>query len=51
MLLEKYEVVRGMFHGFDYSKCFTGNLPERLGRHPGRDGAHPRAGGRQRSGT
>jgi type I restriction enzyme R subunit len=30
-LLEKYEVVSAMFHGFDYSKVFSGDPAERLG--------------------
>lgn len=30
LLLEKHEVCRGMFHGFDWSKWTTGTAPERL---------------------
>lgn len=30
VLLEKYEVVAAMFHGFDYGKFFTGKPSERL---------------------
>jgi type I restriction enzyme R subunit len=30
ILLEKYEVVRGLFHGFDYMRFFTGTAGERL---------------------
>lgn len=29
LLLEKYEVVRGMYHGFDYQKYFDGKASER----------------------
>ncbi len=31
VLLEKYEVVTAMFHGFDYGRFFTGTPSERLG--------------------
>jgi type I restriction enzyme R subunit len=30
LLQEKYEIVAAMFHGFDYSRFFTGTPPERL---------------------
>ncbi len=30
VLLEKYEVVRGIMHGFDYSKFFSGTASERI---------------------
>jgi type I restriction enzyme R subunit len=30
LLTEKYEIVDAMFHGFDYSKFFTGSPPEKL---------------------
>lgn len=30
VLLEKYEVVRGIMYGFDYSKFFTGTASERI---------------------
>ena len=30
VMLEKYEIVRDMFHGFDYSKVRTGTAKERL---------------------
>lgn len=30
LLTEKYEIVDAMFHGFDYSKFFTGTPPEKL---------------------
>jgi type I restriction enzyme, R subunit len=30
VLLEKFEVVQGMYHGFDYSKFFSGQPAERL---------------------
>ena len=30
LMLEKYDVCRGLFHGFDWSKWFTGTAPERL---------------------
>ena len=30
LLLEKHEICRGMFHGFDWSKWTTGTAPERL---------------------
>jgi type I restriction enzyme, R subunit len=31
LLLEKYDVVRAMFHGFDYRRGLSGTPPERLG--------------------
>lgn len=31
LLLEKYEVVQGLLHGFNYSKFFTGTASERVG--------------------
>lgn len=31
LLLEKYEVVQGILHGFDYGKFFTGTASERVG--------------------
>ena len=31
VLLEKYEIVQGILHGFDYSKFFTGTAAERVG--------------------
>ena len=31
LMLEKYEIVTGLFHGFDYAKFFTGTAAERLG--------------------
>ncbi|MHB8727144.1 MAG: type I restriction endonuclease subunit R [Casimicrobiaceae bacterium] len=34
VLLEKYEVCAGLFHGFDWSKWTTGTPPERLGLLP-----------------
>ncbi len=33
-MLEKYEVCRGLFHGFDWSKWLTGTPAERLGLLP-----------------
>ena len=30
-MLEKYEVVAAMIHGFDYSAVFSGNPAERIG--------------------
>jgi type I restriction enzyme R subunit len=30
IMLEKYEIVLGMFHGFDYSQFFTGSPAERI---------------------
>ncbi|MCY7277479.1 MAG: type I restriction endonuclease subunit R [Phormidesmis sp. CAN_BIN44] len=30
LMQEKYEIVAAMFHGFDYSRFFTGTPPERL---------------------
>lgn len=30
LMQEKYEIVRAMFHGYDYSRFFTGTPPERL---------------------
>jgi type I restriction enzyme R subunit len=34
VMLEKYEVCAGLFHGFDWSKWITGTPPERLGLLP-----------------
>ena len=34
VMLEKYEVCTGLFHGFDWSKWTTGTPPERLGLLP-----------------
>ncbi|MHB8727108.1 MAG: type I restriction endonuclease subunit R [Casimicrobiaceae bacterium] len=34
VMLEKYEVCAGLFHGFDWSKWTTGTAPERLGLLP-----------------
>ncbi len=34
VMLEKYEVCAGLFHGFDWSKWMTGTPPERLGLLP-----------------
>jgi len=31
LLLEKYEIVQGILHGFEYSKFFTGTASERVG--------------------
>jgi type I restriction enzyme, R subunit len=31
VLQEKYEIVRGILHGFDYSKFFTGTASQRVG--------------------
>jgi len=31
VMLEKYEICLGLFHGFDWSKWTTGTAPERLG--------------------
>ena len=47
VMLEKYEICRGLFHGFDWSAWTTGTPQERLVAAAGRAGAHPRAGGRQ----
>ncbi len=30
VMLEKYEICRGLFHGFDWSRWATGSAPERL---------------------
>jgi type I restriction enzyme R subunit len=35
LMLEKYEVCRGLFHGFDWGKWLTGTAPERLSVLPG----------------
>jgi type I restriction enzyme R subunit len=35
LMLEKYEVCRGLFHGFDRGKWLTGTAPERLSVLPG----------------
>ena len=34
VLLEKYDICRGLFHGFDWSRWTTGNAPQRLGLLP-----------------
>jgi type I restriction enzyme R subunit len=34
VLLEKYEICCGLFHGFDWSRCITGTPQERLGLLP-----------------
>ena len=47
LMLEKYEVCCGLFHGFDRSRWVSGAPQERLGLLPGRPGAHPGAGERQ----
>ncbi len=47
VLLEKYEVCRGLFHGFDWSRWMTGTPRERLGLLPLGAGAHPGPGERQ----
>ncbi len=31
LLLEKYEIVQGMLHGFDYSRIFSDNTADRIG--------------------
>ena len=41
VMLEKYEVCCGLFHGFDWSKWTTGTPQERLGLLPAGTGAHP----------
>ena len=44
MLLEKYEIVAAMFHGFDYSASLhAARPPSGSACIRGRDGAHPRA--------
>jgi type I restriction enzyme R subunit len=35
LMLEKHEVCRGLFHGFDWGKWLTGTAPERLSVLPG----------------
>ncbi len=35
LMLEKYEICRGLFHGFDWGKWLTGTAPERLSVLPG----------------
>jgi len=35
LMQEKYEVCRGLFHGFDWGKWLTGTAPERLSLLPG----------------
>ena len=47
VMLEKYEVCCGLFHGFDWSQWTTGTPQERLRLLPAGPGAHPRPGGRQ----
>ena len=44
VMLEKYEICCGLFHGFDRSKWITGTPQERLGLLSARAGAHPGAG-------
>ena len=34
VLLEKYEIVQNLLHGFDYSKFFTGTASQRIGAIP-----------------
>ncbi len=47
VMLEKYEVCAGLFHGFDWSKWTTGTPTGAAGPAAGRAGAHPGAGERQ----
>ena len=47
LMLEKYEVCCGLFHGFDWSKWTTGHAAGAVGPAAGRAGAHPGPGGRQ----
>ena len=47
VMLEKYEVCGGLFHGFDRSMWTTGTPQERLGAAAGGAGAHPGPGERQ----
>ena len=47
VMLEKYEVCCGIFHGFDWSPGSSGTAAERLLAPPSRPGARPGAGGRQ----
>ena len=47
VILEKYEICCGLFHGFDRSKWTTGTPQERLGLPAGCAGAHPDARKRQ----
>ena len=48
VMLEKYEICRGLFHGFDWSQWVEGAPRERLSLLPGRAGAHSGARERQR---
>ncbi len=47
VMLEKYEICCGLFHGFDWTAWTTARAQERLSLLPRGAGAHPRAGGRQ----
>ncbi len=47
VMLEKYEICCGIFHGFDWSVWTTGTPAGAAGPPAGRAGAHPRAGRRQ----
>ena len=40
-MLEKYEICRGLFHGFDWSRWTTGTPRAAAGAAAGRAGAHP----------
>ena len=47
VMLEKYEICCGLFHGFDWSPWTTGTAAGPAVAAAGRAGAHPRAGRRQ----
>ena len=47
VMLEKYDVCRGLFHGFDWSLWTSGTPQQRLGLLPACPGARPGQGGRQ----
>ena len=47
VMLEKYDVCRGLFHGFDWSLWTSGTPQQRLGPAARRPGARPGQGGRQ----
>ena len=47
VMLEKYDICRGLFHGFDWSLWTSGTAQQRLGLLPACPGARPCPGGRQ----
>ena len=51
MMLEKYEICCGLFHGFDWSAWMTGTASAEAGAAAERARAHPQAGGREEPST